>query len=101
MERFVTIFEAPEMTAAEYDAILKELEARGHLYNSNRISHVAFERKNGWCVMDVWNSLESFQQFAENELKPIFEKLNLNPPPPTVLPAHHYLGVKAEASVSL
>ena len=101
MERFVTVFEAPGMTAQDYDAIISELESKGRLYNANRISHVAFERKGAWCVVDVWNSLESFQQFAENELKPIFVKIGLNPPPPVVLPAHKYLGVKAETSVSL
>jgi hypothetical protein len=101
MERLVAIFEDPGMTAVDYDAILRELESTGRLYNENRISHVAFERKGNWCVVDVWNSLESFQQFAENELKPIFKKLGLNPPPPSVLPVHLYMGAQAEHAVSL
>lgn len=101
MERFVVLFEAPDMSAGDYDAILKEMETSKTLYNENRISHVAFERKGAWCVVDVWNSLESFQQFSENTLKPIFQKLNLNPPPPIVLQAHKYLGVKADEKVAL
>jgi hypothetical protein len=100
MEPFVAIFEDPGMTAVDYDAILEDLESTGRLYNENRISHVAFERKGSWCVVDVWNSLESFQQFAEDGLKPIFKKLGLNPPPPTVLPAHRYMGAQAEHAVS-
>ena len=101
MERFVAFFENPNMTAKDYDAILSVMESSGKLYNENRISHVAFERKGSCCVVDVWNSLESFQQFAENVLKPIFEKLDLNVPPPVVFPAHNYMGAKAEVPISM
>jgi len=100
MERFVVLFEAP-ITSADYDTIMKDVEASGILQSENLLSHVAFERKGNLCVVDVWNSLEPFQHFAETVLKPTFQKLNLNVPPPTVLPAHRYEGAGARKAVSM
>ena len=99
MERFVILFEAP-IARADYDTIMKDVEASGTLQNENLLSHVAFERKGMWCVVDVWNSLESFQHFAETVLKPTFQRLNLEVPPPTVLPAYRYEGAGAQKHVS-
>lgn len=99
MERFVVLFEAP-ITRADYDTIMRDVEASGILQNENLLSHAAFERKGMWCVVDVWNSLESFQQFAETVLKPTFQKLNLDVPPPTMLPVYRYEGAGARKAVS-
>ena len=100
MERTVILFEAPNMTQEDYDAIIREMEAAGTLYNEKRISHVSFERDGKWCVVDVWDSPEAIAEFGKNVLQPIFTKLGLNPPPPVVLPAHRYVGVHAEEAVS-
>ena len=100
MEKTVVLFEATNMGANEYDAILKEMETTGTLYNEKRISHVSYERNGTWCVVDVWESPEAFTEFGQNVLQPIFAKLGLNPPPPTVLPAHRYMGAHAEETMS-
>ncbi|MBD0369011.1 MAG: hypothetical protein ICV53_23250 [Flavisolibacter sp.] len=89
------------MTHDQYDAILSELESRGKLYDERRISHVSFDRNGTWCVVDVWESAESFNDFAQSQLMSIFAKLGINVPQPTVLPAHLYLGAHAEASISV
>lgn len=101
MEKTVVLFEDMNMTEAQYDAILKEMEAKGILYDSKRLSHVSFARNGAWCVVDVWESPDAFAEFGQNVLQPIFAKLGLNPPPPTVLPAHSYLGAHAEESISV
>ena len=100
MERTVVLFEAPNMKKEDYDAIIREMENSGILYNEKRASHVSFERDGKWCVVDVWDSPESFAEFGQNVLQPIFTKLGLNPPPPVVLPAHKYMGAHAEETVS-
>jgi hypothetical protein len=100
MEKTVMIFEDPNMDAKDYDAILKEMETAGTLYNEKRISHVAFERNGKWCVVDIWDSPESSAEFGQKVLQPIFAKLGLNPPQPTVLPVHNYMGTHAEESIS-
>lgn len=99
MEPFVVLFEAP-ITGADYDQIMKDVEASGELQKENLLSHASFERKGNWCVVDVWKSLESFQHFAETVLKPSFQKLNLDVPPPTVLPVYRYEGAGARKAVS-
>lgn len=100
MEKTVVLFEAPNMTAKDYDAIIKEMETSGILYNDRRLSHVAYERDGKWCVVDVWDSQEAFMEFGQKVLKPIFEKLGLNPPPPVLLPAHRYMSAHAEEAIS-
>lgn len=100
MKKTVVLFEAPGFTQQNYDAILQELESRGKLYDEKRISHVSFDRNGTWCVVDVWDSAESFNDFAQNYLMPIMAKLGLNVPPPTVLPAHNYMGARAEEAIS-
>lgn len=100
MEKTVVLFETPNMDAKDYDAIIKEMETTGVLYNEKRISHVAFDRNGKWCVVDVWDSPESFTEFGQKVLQPIFAKLGLNPPQPIVLPAHNYMGAHAEEAIS-
>ena len=100
MKKAVVIFEAPGMKHDEYDAIQRELESRGKLYDERRISHVSFDRNGTWCVVDVWDSAESFNDFAQNHLMPVMTKLGINPPQPTMLPAHLYLGAHAEEAIS-
>ena len=100
MEKIVALFETPDMVAKDYDAILKEMEAKGILYNPKRLSHVSFIRNGNWCVVDVWESAEAFNDFGQNVLGPIFAKLGLKPPQPIVLPAYNYMGRHAEEGVS-
>lgn len=100
MEKTVVLFEATNLDGNDYDAIMNELQTSGHLYDEKRLSHVSFNRNGTWCVVDVWESQEAFAEFAQNTLGPIFVKLGLNPPAPTVLPAHRYVGAHAEETIS-
>jgi hypothetical protein len=100
MEKVVALFESMDMGAKEYEAILKEMETRGVLYNPKRLSHVSFIRDGKWCVVDVWESAEAVKEFGQNVLGPIFSKIGLNPPQLTVLPAYRYMGAHADESVS-
>lgn len=98
MGKVVVIFEFAGMTHKEYDAISDDLQSRGMLYTEKRPSHVSYERDGKWCVVDVWNSMEDVQEFAEKGLKPAFQKLGLNPPQPVILPAHRWIGVEEEVT---
>ena len=100
MEKAVVLFEATNLSSQDYDNILKELEAVGKLYDERRLSHVSYNRNGTWCVVDVWDSKEAFDDFAQNTLMSVFGKLGLNPPPPTILPAHVYMGAHAEDAIS-
>jgi hypothetical protein len=100
MERIVALFESMDMGAKEYEAILKEMETQGILYNPKRLSHVSFIRDGKWCVVDVWESVEAVNDFGQNVLGPIFSKIGLKPPQPIILPAYRYMGTHAEEAVS-
>src|SRR5215471_3292243 len=99
MSKIVAVNEFP-LTSAQYDAILAEMKKNNQLFDERRPSHVAFQKGSDWCVVDVWNSEEELNDFAQNNLIPIFQKLGLNLPPPQIYPAYNYMGIKAEELIS-
>lgn len=100
MRKIVLSFELDSMTYKEYDAIIKELNAEGKLYNDERPSHVAFDKDGKWCVVDVWESEAAMQEFVSTTLAPIFLKLGYPIPQPRIYPVHNFLGTKVEESIS-
>jgi hypothetical protein len=60
-------------TLAEYDQVIKELEAAGHRSPPGHLSHVAARKGNGYLVVDVWESQEAFERFGQI-LVPILER---------------------------
>lgn len=96
MSKVVVLFELADMTYKQYDAMCDEMRAQGKFYNQDRPSHVSFEKDGKFCVVDVWNSPEALNKFVDSTLMPIFKKLGIDPPQPTVLPAHSWAGVTEE-----
>jgi hypothetical protein len=99
VSKVVVVFEMPGLTAAQYDAILAELKARGKLLTEKRCSHVAFQKGESWCVIDVWDSEQDIMEMGQTTLFPIFGKLGINPVPPVIYPVHQYVGSVAEEQV--
>jgi hypothetical protein len=96
MNKITAVFELPGMTAAQYHAILDELKAEGKLPNEKRPFHIAFQKGENWCVIDVWNSQEDLMEFGQTTLFPIFAKLGISPTPPAIYPLHHFIGSSLE-----
>ena len=92
MSKIVIVFELPNMTEAQYDAIMTELNVANATHQAERPSHVAFQKGTSWCVIDVWNSAEAFMNFGQTTLFDIFARLGIEPPQPAIYPAHNYLG---------
>ena len=61
----VVEFNSPDMTAAQYDSIIRDLESKGAGSPDGRVSHVAAPSSDGWFVVDVWESQEKFDRFGE------------------------------------
>ena len=61
----VVEFNAPGMTAAQYDSILSDLDSKGVGSPDGRVYHVAAPSSDGWFVVDVWASQEQFDKFGE------------------------------------
>jgi hypothetical protein len=84
------IFDVPRMTAQQYDQIMAKLNDAGASAPDGRLYHVASPKGNGWLVVDVWESPEKLQAFAQT-LMPIVQSVGVTPPTPEVLPAHNII----------
>jgi hypothetical protein len=88
MSTVIVIFDVPGMTAAQYDQVMKDLNAAGEGSPKGRRSRVAASKDGGWLVVDVWDSPDALNQFAPT-LMPILAKNGVTPPQPQVFPAHN------------
>jgi quinol monooxygenase YgiN len=72
--------EIPGVNAAQYDAIIKDAIPNGRLAEGCRF-HVAGPMEDGWRVVDVWDSQESFDTFAQSTLAAAFKKNGIQAQP--------------------
>ncbi|RMG25613.1 MAG: hypothetical protein D6724_03625 [Armatimonadetes bacterium] len=75
------------MSSAQYDQVIRDLDAAGAGSPTGRLHHVASPKEGGWLVIDVWDSAQSLGKFAE-VLVPILQKAGVNPVAPLVYPVH-------------
>ena len=61
------IFEVPGAGHEQYDAVMERL---GPENPAGRIYHVAGPSEEGWMVVDVWETVEHFEEFLAEELLP-------------------------------
>lgn len=87
----VAVFEAPGMTADDFDQIMVELEKVGQVEPDGRLFHVSAPADGGWLVVDVWESEEKLGAFA-GVLMPIIAGLGVTPPNPRISPVHFMSG---------
>jgi len=85
------VFELSEMSAVQYDRVIKDLEVAGVGSPSGRLYHLAAPQNSGWYVLDVWESEEKLGRFAQ-VLMPILEKNGVNPPQPQILFSYNIIG---------
>jgi hypothetical protein len=90
MSDITVIFDMPMVTAEQYDQVIKDLEAAGAGNPAGRLHHVASPKEGGWLVVDVWESDETLNQFAQT-LVPIMQNAGLTPPQPQVYPVHNII----------
>lgn len=86
------VFESSEVTADVYDAVLNDMEQQFGVPPA-RIFHVAGPSENGgWRVVDVWESEEAFDKFAQEQIGPLMAKHGVKEQPSiTIWPVHNYL----------
>lgn len=83
----VAVFQGPSLTQAQYEASVSKLTGgRGQLNSpsdwpvAGLLVHVAGEGPNGFRVVDVWESEESFERFGDS-LMPILKELGIDVQP--------------------
>ncbi len=67
------ISDASEDTLAQYDQVIKQLEAAGLGHPPGRQFHVAARKGTGYVVSDVWDSQEALDRFMET-LGPLLQQ---------------------------
>jgi len=87
----IAIYFHPEsMSTAQYDEIIKRLDAAGQGNPPGRIHHSAFGEAEHLMVYDVWDSQESFDKFGAT-LMPILGELGIDAGQPAVMPVHNMI----------
>lgn len=85
----VMISDAGTDTVEQYDQIIKQLDEAGHGNPPGRLSHTAALKDNGsYFVVDVWESPEALEQFAQ-VLVPLMEAVGGVPPELKISPLHN------------
>ncbi len=88
MKKVIVKFDFPKMTQQHYDHIIKEMVAQGKLIQKMRPHHFAAPSKNGWLVVDVWESEEAFKEFGKI-LMPIMQKYEIPMVEPEICPLYN------------
>jgi len=87
----IAIYFHPEsMSAAQYDDVIKRLDAAGQGKPKGRTHHSAFGPDEHVMVYDVWDSQEDFDAFGQT-LMPILAEMGLDPGQPDVMPVHNVI----------
>ncbi len=87
MSTITVVFDMPDVTSEQYDQVMRGLETAGEGNPKGRLYHIASPKDGGWLVVDVWESGELLNQFAQT-LVPIMQNAGVIPPQPQVYPAH-------------
>ena len=82
------MFTPPSMSAAQYDEIMKRLEQVGAGAPAGRRYHACHTSDGQLRVFDVWDSRESFEQFAST-LMPLLQQLGVDPGQPAISEIHN------------
>jgi hypothetical protein len=92
--------EWPEVSVEQYEAARKAVNWESDVPRG-AIFHVAFFDEGGFKVVDVWESEEDFQSFAENRLMPGIEPLGIEGEPKvTFTPAQAIFNPQALATAN-
>lgn len=85
------LMEFPVGTMEQYDEVIAEMELGGRPA-PHGIFHVAGPMEGGGVrIVDVWDSQEAFEGFAQGQIGPITQKHGIAAPTVTVWPVHNIL----------
>jgi len=87
------IMDFPGATLEQYDQVMERmgLSAGGEM-PPHAIAHWVAETDDGIRVVDLWENLEAFQQFAEEQIGPYSAEVGIaNPPKMTFYDVHSFI----------
>jgi len=87
----VMVSDAGTDSVEQYDQIIQQLEEAGHGNPPGRLSHTSALKDNGsYFVVDVWESAEALQRFAQ-VLMPLIEAAGGVAPNLQISPVHNMI----------
>ena len=90
----VAVSDAGTDSVEQYDQVIKQLEEAGHGNPPGRLSHTAALKDNGsYVVVDVWESPEALQRFAQ-VLMPLIEAAGGGAPNLQISPVHNMINAR-------
>jgi hypothetical protein len=66
-------------TREQYDQVVERMQLGGRVAPGG-LAHAAGQTADGWRVVDVWESAEAYQRFAEERIMPLTAEAGLQPP---------------------
>ena len=91
----IAVFQSPSLTQAKYEESVKKLTNGGRLQSpadwpvKGLLAHVAGQGKDGFRVVDVWESEDAFRRFGE-KLLPMLQSIGVEGQP-EVYPTHTFV----------
>jgi hypothetical protein len=73
------ILDFKDGTADQYDAVIERMQLGGRL-PAGAIFHSAGPTDSGWRVVDVWETSDIFQRFAQEKIAPLSVEAGLGAP---------------------
>src|SRR3989442_45346 len=87
----VLLLQETRATREQYDRVDEILRPAGDDILEGLIQHSAGLDGDTRVVVDVWDSVEAFGRFAEEQIGPAGEQVGLGPIEPRALPLHHHI----------
>ena len=85
----IAVYFHPEaFTAAQYDDVMKKLDAAGAASPPGRLHHSSFGPNESLMVYDIWESHAAFDSFGAT-LMPILQAAGVDPGTPDIMPLHN------------
>src|SRR3954447_19116765 len=66
-------------TADQYDRVIDRMDLEGKV-PPGAVFHAAGPTDDGWRVIDVWDDMDAFQQFADTKIGPLSQAEGLPEP---------------------
>jgi hypothetical protein len=73
------VLDFPDGTRAKYDAVVERMQLGGRMAPGG-VVHVAGSYGAGWRVIDVWEDLEHFTRFRDEQIVPHIQAIGMSPP---------------------
>src|SRR4051812_24453242 len=82
------VMDFPGGTREQYAQVVGRMRLDGML-PPGAIHHTAGATADGWRVVDVWESLEQFERFADQQIKPLAADVGMRPPSSFAVELHN------------